>query len=142
MSVTIPTSSLSDTEVIARTLWGEARNQGVPGMQAVACVIRNRRDNPGWWGRTLRGVCLSRMQFSCWNTFDPQFAAMHAPEITGRSIALARQVAADIENLPDTINGADHYCTEAVVEQTSFARNNTPVAHVGTHVFYRIGLSG
>lgn len=142
MPVTITPDSLSDTEVIARTLWGEARNQGELGMKAVACVIRNRRDNPGWWGRTLRGVCLARLQFSCWNAFDPQYAAMHAPDMTGRSIELARQIAADIENLPDITNGADHYCTEAVVKQTSWARSNTPVARVGTHVFYKIGPTG
>jgi hypothetical protein len=33
-----------DIDTLARTIWGEARNQGREGMIAVAWVIRNRVD--------------------------------------------------------------------------------------------------
>ena len=138
----ISTDSLSDTEVLARTLWGEARNQGYDGMEAVACVIRNRAENPGWWGKTLRGVCLAPKQFSCWNGDDPQFASMHADAMAGPSIDTARRIASYIAGIPDRVNGADHYCTEAVVSKTKWARGRTPVAQFGTHLFFKIGPGG
>ena len=48
---------MNDQEVLARTLWGEARGEGPEGMTAVACTIMNRvnidlhNDNkPDWLG--------------------------------------------------------------------------------------------
>ena len=37
---------LTPLSVVARTIWGEARGDGVPGMHAVANVIANRVRNP------------------------------------------------------------------------------------------------
>ena len=45
--------NLTDTEVFAKTLWGEARGEGIIGMLAVACVIKNRINRPGWWGNDI-----------------------------------------------------------------------------------------
>ena len=48
---------MSDLDTLARTLWAEARGEGVAGMEAVAAVIMNRvnadlgnDDKPDWWG--------------------------------------------------------------------------------------------
>lgn len=62
---------LTDLQVVAATLWGEARGEGVEGMIAVAHVIANRARKGGWWGSTPRDVCLKKWQFSCWNENDP-----------------------------------------------------------------------
>src|SRR5574337_1251572 len=37
-------SAMDDLDMLARTVWGEARNQGMDGMAAVANVITNRVD--------------------------------------------------------------------------------------------------
>jgi N-acetylmuramoyl-L-alanine amidase len=63
-------TSLSDRDIVALTLYGEARGEPLDGKLAVASVLRNRlRD--GRWGRTYESVCLKPKQFSCWNASDP-----------------------------------------------------------------------
>jgi hypothetical protein len=57
--------------VMARTLWGEARGENEVGMSAVASVIMNRVSKGGWWGDSIDKVCLKKFQFSCWNQNDP-----------------------------------------------------------------------
>lgn len=52
------------------TLWGEARHQDIKGMQAIANVIGNRVNNPGWWVCGSISVCSMKNQFSCWNKND------------------------------------------------------------------------
>ncbi|CAJ0943836.1 unnamed protein product, partial [Mesorhabditis belari] len=66
-------SRLSDKEVFAHTIYGEARDQkkkvGLPGWTWPAWVIKNRaRYNEGYWGGdSIRRVCLHPGQFECWN---------------------------------------------------------------------------
>ena len=52
------------TEIFAKTLYGEARGEGLKGIEAVACVIVNRLKKPCWWGHTIQEVCLKPAQFS------------------------------------------------------------------------------
>ena len=40
------TLALNTNDVLARTLWAEARGEGQAGMEAVACVILNRAAHP------------------------------------------------------------------------------------------------
>lgn len=59
---------MSDREVLAMTLWTEARGEGYKGIKAVASVIVNRLKSSQFkMMRTYRGVCLQRFQFSAWN---------------------------------------------------------------------------
>lgn len=61
-----------DTNVLAQTIWGEARQDGVKGMIAVGNVIKNRAEaNKAMFGQGIRGVALKPKQFSCWNQGDP-----------------------------------------------------------------------
>lgn len=137
--------SLSDQEVIARTLWGEARSQGVMGMVAVACVIMNRSYNPGWWGTSLRGVCLAPMQFSCWNDSDPQAEKMRSP-INDMEYVQASTIAEMLFNhsINDITNGADHYRAEYA--HPVWADGKLPTYICGAlgsrHMFYKLGLVG
>lgn len=136
---------LSDQEVIARTLWGEARSQGVMGMVAVACVIMNRSYNPGWWGTSLRGVCLAPMQFSCWNDSDPQAEKMRSP-INDMEYVQASTIAEMLFNhsINDITNGADHYRAEYA--HPVWADGKFPTYICGAlgsrHMFYKLGLVG
>src|SRR3546814_13540556 len=63
-------------DVLARTVWGEARGESVRGMEAVASVVVNRvrraiARGGYWWGNDVVGVCLRPCQFSCWADGDP-----------------------------------------------------------------------
>lgn len=53
---------LYEIDVIAETLWGEARGEGWRGIKAVASVIANRSK-----GGSFAATCLAPMQFSHWN---------------------------------------------------------------------------
>ena len=65
------TATDKDQDILARTLWGEARGEGVAGQIAVAWSIRNRVEmdlhndgKPDWWGEGYAGVCKKPYQFS------------------------------------------------------------------------------
>lgn len=61
-----------DLNVLAQTIWGEARQEGTKGMLAVGNVIKNRAEaNSRLFGQGIRGVSLKPKQFSCWNPGDP-----------------------------------------------------------------------
>lgn len=137
--------SFSDQEIVARTLWGEARSQGVMGMVAVACVIMNRSYNPGWWGSNLRGVCLAPMQFSCWNDADPQAEKMRS-SLNDIEYVQASTISEMLFNhsVNDITNGSDHYRAEYA--HPVWADGRIPTYICGTmgsrHMFYKLGLTG
>lgn len=53
-------------EIVAKTIYGEARDFGVLDRLAVGDVIRERVLRPGWWGNSWESVCLCPGQFTCW----------------------------------------------------------------------------
>ena len=126
-----------EVDVVARTIWGEARGEGERGMHAVANVIINRAKKGGWWGNTPVEVCLKPQQFSAWNRNDPNFDLARkvtaqdpvfrlALEIAGRAIA---------GTLPDITGGATHYFNPEVV-MPSWASALNYIADIGKHRFY------
>jgi len=142
-----------DLKVMALTVWAEARSESKVGQRAVAWVIRNRFDNPGWWSKargvpnhTIAAVCLCPWQFSCWNESDPNRKRLDDPATQRRADYLAIRKLCHFVLVDSPVNdptaGADHYCTQAVVYKTKWARTRTPVATIGAHCFYRIGLQG
>ena len=50
-------------EIVAKTIYGEARDFGVLDRLAVG-LLSARVLRPGWWGSTWEEVC---MQFGCWS---------------------------------------------------------------------------
>jgi spore germination cell wall hydrolase CwlJ-like protein len=67
LSVSAKTNQSAD--VIAKTLYHEARGEGTNGLRAVASVIHNRSTSRV--GKAGAGIlsleCLRKKQFSCWN---------------------------------------------------------------------------
>lgn len=66
-----------DRDILARTWWGEARDEFLASQIAAAWIIRNRVNDGKaklWWGEGYTGVCQKPCQFSCWNRNDPNFA--------------------------------------------------------------------
>lgn len=62
-------AAITDEEVVALTIWAEARREPLLGRIAVAAAIRTRviANRAKAWGLGWRGVCLHYKQFSCWN---------------------------------------------------------------------------
>jgi N-acetylmuramoyl-L-alanine amidase len=124
-------------DILARTVCGEARGEGITGMHAVANVVMNRVAHPRWWGETVKGVCLKPFQFSCWTLGDPnrpvilnldtRFSVYRSAQI------LAQQALAG--TLPDVTNGALNYYARGTPEP-KWAFGKTPCAILGNHIFF------
>ena len=132
-----------EIDVLARTMWGEARGQGNEGLRAVACVVLNRvaiaEDKGGyWWGNNIIQVCQKPYQFSCWNRTDPNFRKLQAVDIKNLHFATCVRIArrAVAGTLKDNTNGATHYHADYIMPY--WARGQTPVATIGNHIFYRL----
>lgn len=125
-----------DCELLARTLWAEARGEGVLGMAAVAAVIVNRAAKGGWWGGDIKSVCLKPYQFSCWNENDPNRKLLLRVGDEDRHFAAAKTIAelAVGKALADTTDGATHYHTKRV--SPSWSAGKTPCRVLGNHQFY------
>lgn len=126
-----------DIDVLARTLWGEARGEGAQGMRAVACVVMNRVKAPGWWGRDVQGVCRKPFQFSCWNSNDPNREKLLAVTEDDGHFALARLIAEQAirGEVADFTGGATHYFAKGATIPF-WARGMKPCAVIGRHLFF------
>lgn len=136
---------LTDKVIMALTVWGEARGEFARGQEAVAWVIRNRMDNPRWWGRSLRDVCLKPRQFSCWNFEDPNYQKLMSVELRStllyKSIETICEQVLYLDRSEDITLNSDHYCVSSIVHRVVWARNRKPTAVIGHHNFYRLELN-
>jgi N-acetylmuramoyl-L-alanine amidase len=132
-----------EIDVLARTIWGEARGEGKEGMEAVASVILNRvavakRLDGYWWGNTVIQVCQKPYQFSCWNKLDPNFKKLISVDEQDMYFATALRVAhrAMLGFVKDPTKGATHY--HALNVSPDWAKGHTPTNRIGHHVFYAL----
>ena len=137
------TATDRDRDVLARTLWGEARGESLAGQIAVAWTIRNRvKDGKAksWWGEGYAGVCLKPYQFSCWNRNDPNFAYLSgAKPIPFQEFAQA-QIAADqvtSGKVPDPTDGATHYYATTMPAAPAWASKAKQTLKLGHHLFFK-----
>lgn len=132
-----------EVDVLARTLWGEARGEGDKGMEAVAAVILNRvafaEGRAGyWWGNDIISVCQKPYQFSCWNRSDPSYLKLQAVTPSDRHFATALRIArrAVIGAIVDPTRGATHYHADYV--SPYWAKGQTPTVVIGRHIFFNL----
>lgn len=131
------------TDILARTIWGEARGETLQGKEAVANVIINRLKisrarGKFWWGNTLEEVCQKPFQFSCWNEDDPNYTKILAVTEDDPQFAICLRIARRALNgvLTDHTNGADHYHADHVTPK--WAHSRVPAAVIGNHIFYQL----
>lgn len=140
---------LGELEVVALTIYGEARSERVEGRVAVGCVIRNRF-NARKYGSDYKAVCLMPWQFSCWLHHDDDHRRNY-----GQLMAAARSLRADdlgpalkecewiaggiiSSNLEDITRRSTHYITRKLWESKPpwWAMGRTPRIGIGSHVFF------
>jgi spore germination cell wall hydrolase CwlJ-like protein len=137
------TATEKDRDILARTLWGEARGESLAGQIAVAWTIRNRVNDgkaKSWWGEGYAGVCQKPYQFSCWNRSDPNFAYLSgAKPIPFRELAQARIAADQVIDgkVPDPTGGATHYYASAMKKAPAWAVKAKQTGVIGGHVFFK-----
>lgn len=131
---------MKDVDALARTIWGEARGEGIQGMQAVANVIMNRVSAGRYFSGTVYFTCHYPNAFSCWNEGDPNrdqcLTVGDADPQFLDALSLAAQAMRG--TLPDLTDGATFYYA-AGSPQPAWAREPTAVqtARIGNHLFYR-----
>ena len=128
-------ASARDIDALARTMLGEAANQGSPGMQAVGNVAVNRL-KAGGFGNSVYEVVHAPSQFSAWNPAtnggnELVNVPANSPSYQ-RAYAIAQQVIDG--SLPDVTYGATYYHTPAV--HPSWDKGMSQTAVIGGHVFY------
>ena len=138
---------MSDLDIMARTIYGEARGEGLEGMEAVACVIMNRYRSHKWycgytWMNKMKvpsvaQTCLKRFQFSCWNKNDPNLDKVLKVTAADKQFQECLLVAkrALSGDLKDFTHGAVYYHTRNI--KPHWAQKKSPCYEAGNHLFYR-----
>lgn len=141
-SQTPPAAPGSSIDILARTLWGEARGEPVRGIEALAALVMNRvrraerRGGDYWWGHSIQSVCLKPWQFACWTPATANRTKLEKVTEKDRRfrvcLRVARRAAAGV--LDDPTHGATHYHARSLLPP--WARGRTPCAEIGAHLFY------
>lgn len=138
--------TLSDTDWLALTLYGEVRSEPIAGQCAVAAVIRNRvRD--GRWGHSYEAVVCAPWQFSCWRkeggaaNYQAVQLMKQSIQLNGipkdRSLLTCYWIASGCVDgvMPSEVGTATHYfVTSSPVPK--WAINQVPVKVIGHHSFF------
>ena len=133
----------NDRDVLARTIYGEARGEGMAGMIAVAWTIRNRVNDgkdKSWWGEGFAGVCQAPYQFSCWNKNDPNYPYLSgAKPIPKAELAKCQAAAKAVIDgaMTDPTGGATHYYAATMPRPPGWTGTATKTTVIGQHIFYK-----
>lgn len=130
-------TSFAELEMVARTVYGEARGEPFNGQSAVAHVIFNRV-LAGRFGSGVIGVCQRRLQFSCWNQDDPNYHELTRVDL--KELGLRRATEAVLAALAQrpafTLQDSTHYFAESLPAFPRWAVGKTPTLIIGRHLFF------
>lgn len=128
---------VKEMELFARTIYGEARGEGLIGMVAVAWAIMNRANSGRWYGGSLTQVILRPFQFSLWNHPDANYKATIAADENDPAYQKALSVAQSVIDgtISDPTKGATHYHTTDV--KPDWVATGEVTARIGNHIFYK-----
>jgi murein DD-endopeptidase MepM/ murein hydrolase activator NlpD len=131
----------ADLLTLARTIYGEARNQIPKGREAVAHVIQNRvrRNVKDFGGNSIVSVCRHDRQFSCWNIGDPNRSIIMgirpgANAIFDECLGTAEKVIRG--ELSDNTDGATHYYAKSIRAPNWTAPPARFTVEIGAHRFF------
>ena len=121
-------------KVVAAVLLAEARGEGETGMVAVAEVIRRRADQQG----VSPLLVVKPGAFSSLNgkTHDEIVKEFHRHPLFPQALRIARTTYNEPQKLQNITRGATHFTHKK--ETPYWAVNQTPVAVIGNHAFYRL----
>lgn len=134
-------TSIQAANIIAKTLFSEARGEGTRGIDAVASIILNRgNSNP----QNYPEVCLKKKQFSCWNNLKDRTPKTYVSKIPAsvannpkeaEILKYCQKVAGDLltKNFTSTIGSRNVYHTTKVTPSWDYAMSNKTT--IGNHVF-------
>ncbi|OWQ85697.1 hypothetical protein CDN99_21710 [Roseateles aquatilis] len=130
-------------DLLARTIWGEARGIGKEGMEAIAAVVANRTNagpkaSPAF-GSTVEETCLKPWQFSTWNENDPNGPLARRVTASDQRFAESLAIAtATIDGqLRDRTDGATLYHSMQVAPVPAWSKTALITRNIGGYLFYR-----
>ena len=142
-----------DERIVALTLLGEARGEGVDGMYAVGCVVQQRAIDRKKRPAT---VCLQPKQFSCWNGVGIREAERKWFKVGDKATLYARELAREIVagkalEREKSVGFANHFHAieweykenedgekEKVLKLPYWAEDQNATKTIGNHIFYRL----
>ena len=142
-----------DERIVALTLLGEARGEGVDGMYAVGCVVQQRAIDRKKRPAT---ICLQPKQFSCWNGVGIREAERKWFKVGDKATLYARELAREIVagkalEREKSVGLANHFHAieweykenedgekEKVLKLPYWAEDQNATKTIGNHIFYRI----
>ena len=119
--------------IVALTILGEARGEGMEGMAGVASVIQTRMIERK---QSASQVCLSPKQFSFWNGGVSESAKRKLLATPQGKNALYLADLVIHQQMPDIVKGANHY--HAISVAPRWARDARLVATIRNHKFYKL----
>ena len=143
-------TTISDLEIMAKTVWGESRGDGPAGMEAVAHVILNRAEaaqayiknndrirHPLFGNGTITHACKARWQFSCWNDDDPNLDKMARLTLGDSVFCNCIQAALKvIMGAVDFTGGALHYYAKSMKKPPAWHKGEKPSYETLQHIFF------
>lgn len=133
---------LSDVELLACFVWGEARGEKVEGKLAIVHVVLNRVKARPYYGGTIRDVLFKPEHFTCFEENGPNLAQILRLSSGDREFALCKAIAelatrGHLKN--DPTGGATHF--HRLDAKPPWATKLTYLRRIGNHVFYRESLN-
>ncbi len=97
--------------LLSLAIWREARGELITTKIGVAWTVRNRVQNPGWWGHDWLGCLLLPWQYSCFNHNDPNATKLPMSKDPSwqDSLNVARNVMHEPPLVSDPTGGATSY---------------------------------
>lgn len=129
-----------DVEILARTIWAEARGNPPADDLPVCFSVINRFRARRWYsGDTVAETCLIAYQYSSWNTNDPNRRKLAALPFEDAKLEEYRRMVQDAwaGRLADPTNGATHYYADTIHETPPWVKEATLCGQFGHHRFYK-----
>lgn len=123
--------NFGDLEIMARTVFGEARGESYKGKKAVAHVILNRARKSK---RSVSFESIKRKQFSAWNEGDPNREKLLNVDLNDRTFRECMRAALEAVDEKDFTHGSRHYHARGV--HPNWAAGQSPTLRLGSHIFY------
>jgi len=124
---------MNDIDILARTIYGEAKANSTMDAKAIACVVMNRCAYPNW-PNTPAKVCKQPYQFSCWNNGDPNLDRIMSPNDDWWPECQKIATAAVSGKIDDATMRSTHYHTREV--KPLWSKGKKPVYETDGHLYF------
>lgn len=137
-------SGISDTDVVAATIVGEAGGESITGMQAIKNVLDNRAAARK---TSTAGEALRPRQFSMWDSVTSNVSTKsdYNPELINDTINMYKEheywddaVKIAKKKLPDLTKGAIYYYAHNKIKPPYWTKDWTKTVVIGNHTFGKL----